>query len=67
MRKFYDTNSNTEENKKKYIRYVPLPVGYKDTPCTKCGSLNLTGVLITETADEQDPNIICKDCGYWFD
>ena len=35
--------------------------------CPKCGSKNLTGAIITETADEQDPNILCLDCGYWRD
>ena len=45
----------------------PLPAGIKGSKCPKCGSKELTGALITPTADEQDPNILCKDCGYWRD
>ena len=44
-----------------------LPVGIRGSSCPKCGSKELTGALITPTADEQDPNILCKDCGYWRD
>ncbi len=44
-----------------------LPVGIKGSACPKCGSKELIGALITPTADEQDPNILCKDCGYWRD
>lgn len=44
-----------------------LPVGLRDSTCPKCGSKRLTGALITPTADEQAPNILCKDCGYWRD
>ncbi len=47
---------------------VPLPVGVKNNcSCPKCGSKNIMGALITITADEDDPNIVCLDCGYWFD
>ena len=67
-----------ENNKKKVIEKrkkeelnvrgtCPLPVGCKNEKCPKCGSSNLTGAIITETADEQDPNILCLDCGYWRD
>lgn len=45
----------------------PLPVGLVNTTCPKCGSINLTGALITKEADSTDPNILCKDCGYWRD
>lgn len=44
-------------------RCVPLPRGYKLAVCLICGSIHLIGALITENADEQDPNIVCKDCG----
>lgn len=44
-----------------------LPIGVRGAKCPKCGSKNLTGALITPTANEQDPNILCKDCGYWRD
>lgn len=47
----------------KISRCVPLPKGYKMAVCPICGGLHLTGALITEFADEQDPDIICKDCG----
>jgi DNA-binding XRE family transcriptional regulator/DNA-directed RNA polymerase subunit RPC12/RpoP len=43
----------------------PLPLGHKGSMCPKCGSKEMTGARITPTADEQDPNILCKDCGYW--
>lgn len=46
---------------------VALPIGLKECKCPKCGGTNLKGALITETADEQDPNILCMDCGYWRD
>lgn len=45
-------------------RLVTLPEGYKKRSCPKCGSPNLSGALITETADERDPNIICTQCGH---
>ena len=44
-----------------------LPLGLKDSVCPKCGSKAMTGALITSTADESDPNILCKECGYWRD
>ena len=46
---------------------VSVPIGLKDHKCPKCQSENISGVLIMPTADEQDPNIICIDCGYWWD
>jgi DNA-binding XRE family transcriptional regulator len=46
---------------------TPLPVGIANSVCPKCGSEHLTGALITPTADEYDPNILCMDCGYWRD
>lgn len=47
--------------------FAPLPVGLVGTKCPKCGSANLRGVIIMPSADEQDPNIMCLDCGYWRD
>ena len=47
--------------------FAPLPAGLVNTKCPKCGNANLRGVLITQNADEQDPNIVCIDCGYWRD
>ena len=56
-----------EKNNEKNYRQVPLPIGYKYTACPKCGSLHLIGAMITKDADESDPNIVCKDCGYCLD
>jgi len=47
--------------------FAPLPVGLRNSKCPKCQSENIRGVIIMPTADEQDPNIICLDCGYWRD
>ncbi len=47
--------------------FAPLPVGLRDSKCPKCKSSNIRGVMIMPTADEQDPNIVCLDCGYWWD
>lgn len=44
-------------------RCVPLPKGYQLAVCTICGGVHLSGILVSEFADEQDPDIICKDCG----
>ena len=44
-------------------RCVPLPKGYKLAICPICGGIHLTGIIMSEFADEQDPDIICKDCG----
>ena len=44
-------------------RCVPLPKGYKLATCPICGGTHLIGTLISEFADEQDPDVICKDCG----
>ena len=47
----------------KISRCVPLPIGYKLAVCSVRGGIHLTGSLITENADEQDPDIVCKECG----
>lgn len=62
-----NTNINNSTNEKRKNRYAPLPVGYQYTACPKCGGMNLTGALLTENADEQDPDILCKDCEAWID
>jgi DNA-binding XRE family transcriptional regulator len=46
---------------------VPVPIGLRNYKCPKCQSKNIRGALIMPTADEQDPNIVCLDCGYWWD
>lgn len=56
------------ENEKRTLQGLTcLPIGLQEAICPKCGSMKLSGALITPTADEQDPNIICCDCGYWWD
>lgn len=45
--------------------FAPLPIGLQGAHCPKCHSVNLRGCMIMPTADEQDPNIVCLDCGYW--
>ena len=47
--------------------FVPLPIGLRNAKCPKCHSSNIKGIMIMPTADEQDPNIVCLDCGYWWD
>ena len=59
--------TDNKEDKRTLKGLCSLPVGYKDAQCPKCKSKKITGALITETADEQDPNILCLECGYWFD
>lgn len=46
-----------------------LPRGYQGgaSGCRHCGSKNISGVKITPTADDADPNIICLDCEIWWD
>lgn len=55
------------DDKRKLRGFVPLPKGLKNAKCVKCDGSNLTGAIITETADEDDPNILCIDCKYWRD
>jgi len=45
--------------------FAPLPLGLNEEKCPKCGKKNLRGALITKTADQLDPNILCMECGYW--
>ena len=52
-----------KHNSIKFSRCVPLPIGYKLAVCPICGGIHLTGTLLNESADEQDPDIMCKDCG----
>jgi len=46
---------------------APLPVGLKGVACPTCGSHELTGAVVTDTADELDANILCCCCGHWWD
>lgn len=50
------------------VQYLlPLPVGMRNCICPKCQGSRIYGAKIMPTADECDPNIICLDCGYWWD
>ena len=51
------------EKENKAYRSVALPQGYKFSVCPTCGSTHLIGVMVTPSADEQDPDIMCKNCG----
>lgn len=55
-----------EEVKKKIFSkgLYPIPIGCENEVCPKCGRQHLVGAIITETADEQDPNLLCLDCGF---
>lgn len=47
--------------------YAPLPLGMRGSSCLRCASDSLVGALITENADERDPNLLCVNCNYWRD
>ena len=61
------TDNENDEREVNFRGTVPLPAGLRGSKCPKCGSYNLKGAIISKTADEQDPNILCLDCGYWRD
>ena len=56
-------------------RQVPLPKGYISKKCPNCGSSSITGAIICysngepviSSSDDNDPNLICLNCGYWAD
>ena len=58
--------TDDKSDKRQPRGYEPLPKGLVGKKCPKCGSPNLTGAIISETADEADPNVLCMDCGYWY-
>lgn len=43
-----------------------LPVGWQDRHCPICSGEVLRAALITPSADEQDPDVICTSCGSYF-
>jgi len=52
---------------KRFLRSrVPLPIGLKESQCPNCGSYRLIGAIVTDTADELDPDVLCSKCGYWW-
>jgi len=63
----YKLWSHNPKDNRQLHGFVPLPIGLQGTRCPKCESENLIGAIITETADEADPNILCKNCSYWWD
>ena len=43
---------------------VPFPPGYtKDSRCPKCHSNRLVACLINPSANKEDPDILCLNCG----
>lgn len=64
-----------DESKENLVAILlPLPVGWTLKTCSKCGGrlsgaivLTTDGVRLVQSADEADPNIVCLNCGYWFD
>lgn len=46
---------------------VPVPIGLRNYRCPKCNSIHIRGALIMPTADDDDPNLLCLSCGYWWD
>lgn len=45
------------------LRCVALPKGYASKVCPFCKGNHLVGALLTKDATEEDPNVVCKDCG----
>ena len=67
-----------DERGDKYIvlRIVALPQGYcGPSRCLQCPSYNLVGAIIgyedgspvIDSSDEDDPSLLCLDCGFWRD
>lgn len=56
-------------------RLTRVPRGLVDSACRKCGKFKLSGAIICtqdgkpviDSADDDDPNILCLSCGYWYD
>ncbi len=56
-------------------RLVPLPKGYAAKKCPNCGSRYIAGAIISfsdytpriRSSSEDDPNILCLNCGNWDD
>jgi len=52
-----------------------LPRGIENIHCPKCRGGTVTGALVTrsdgelaiESSDGQDPNLLCLECGFWWD
>ena len=51
------------ESELRNYRCVPLPLGYRFNVRPICNSVHIVGALLSDFADEQDPDVICKDCG----
>lgn len=48
----------------KVLKEYPLPPEQKK--CRICGSERIIGAKIDAVADENNPNILCRDCGNWI-
>jgi hypothetical protein len=59
--------TNDPKDKRYLHNRTQLPAGLSGGACPKCGSHELTGAVVTETADEMDPDLLCCICGYWWD
>lgn len=58
--------TNDPKDKRALRARVPLPIGLGERHCPNCGSYQLTGAIVTDTADELDPDVLCSNCGYWW-
>jgi hypothetical protein len=45
---------------------ISLPVGWRGRTCPSCGAGDLRGALISPSADEQDPDVVCASCNLYF-
>ncbi len=60
-----------------FLEWAELPFGYRNAvpACRKCGSKNVSAAIIEaqlggpaiEGTDQADPNMLCLDCGFWWD
>jgi hypothetical protein len=56
-------------------RQTPIPRGSKEIPCPKCHARAVIAAIIVRdngdrviaSSDDQDPELLCMQCGYWWD
>ena len=66
---------NDERDDFRILSYLPLPAGLESTLCGECDGEKLSGAIVgfpdgrpvIPSADADDPNILCLECGYWWD
>ena len=54
---------------------VPMPVGSTGLFCPQCQAMSVVAVIavradgshVIPSSDEQDPDLQCTDCGFWWD